>query len=129
MEIDILGRLAAIGVQAELRPLTAAFPIEGEPVLERGDPTCFLQNRALGVEPTFSAAEALKVRLHDYPPEARVLHNIRLCGPGSSTRAPFTGALPFGIRLGDSRQTLIDKLGPPDSEVADLGSLRWDRQR
>jgi hypothetical protein len=129
MEVDILGALGRYWGEAELRPLTAAFHIEGEPVLEPGDLTCFLQNRALGVELTFRAAEALKVRLRDYPPDALVLHNIRLYGPGSSTHATFTGALPFGIRLGDSRQTLIEKLGPPDSEVADLGSLRWDRTR
>lgn len=98
-------------------------------MLEPGDLTCFLQNPALGVELTFSTVETLKVRLRDYPPEALVLHNIRFYGPGSSTHAPFTGALPFGIRLSDTRQTLIDKLGPPDSEVADLGSLRWDRTR
>jgi len=98
-------------------------------VLEPGGLTCFLQNRALGVELTFTAAEALKVRLRGYPPEALGLHNIRLYGRGSSTHAPFIAALPFGIRPGGSRQTLIDKLGPPDSEVADLGSLRWDRAR
>jgi hypothetical protein len=129
MEVDIIGALGRYWGEAELRPLIAAFHIEGEPVLEPGDLTCFLQNRALGVELTFRAAEALKVRLRDYPPDALVLHNIRLYGPGSTTHAPFAGALPFGIRLGDSRQTLIEKLGPPDSEVADLGSLRWDKAR
>jgi hypothetical protein len=126
MEVDIIGALGRYWGEAELRSLTAALQIEGEPVLEPGDPTCFLQNSALGVELTFRAAEALEVALRDYPPDALVLHNIRLYGPGSSTHAPFTGALPFGIRLGDSRQTLLEKLGPPDSEVADLGSLRWD---
>ncbi|HMK81484.1 MAG TPA: hypothetical protein VK438_17650 [Xanthobacteraceae bacterium] len=129
MEVDILAALGCYWGEAELRDFAAAFGIKGFPALDPDDVTCFLQNGALGVELTFRAADALKVRLRDYPPGALVLHNIRFYGADSRTHAPFTGALPFGLRFGDTRPTLIEKLGLPDFEVADLGSLRWDRRR
>ena len=129
MDDDILRALGQAWGEAEVRDLAAAFAIEGMPVLGPDDLTCFLENHALGVELTFTVADALKVRLRDYPPGALVLHNIRFYGAGSRTHAVFTGVLPFGLRFGDTRSTLIEKLGPPDLEVEWLPSLRWDRAR
>jgi hypothetical protein len=129
MEIDILAALGRAWGEAEVRDLVAAFAIKGMPALKPDDLTCFLENYTLGVELTFRVADALVVRLRDYPPRALALHNIRFYGAGSRTHAPFTGTLPFGLRFGDTRATVIANLGPPDTEVADLRILRWDSAR
>ena len=117
---------AAPGGDDALRAFVATLRIEGDKRLQPDDFTTFLQNFKLGVELTFTHAEELKVRQRDYPCGTLVLRNIRFYGAGSSTHAPFTGALPFGIVFSDTRATLIEKLGPPDSEVPRLPSLRWD---
>jgi hypothetical protein len=104
--------------------------IEGrEPHARRGDYTAFRQNKKLGVELTFKYADALDVRQRDYAPEALVLSNIRFYGPRSRPHTEFAGALPFGLRFGDTLPTLTEKLGPPDTEVSDLGVVRWDTRR
>ena len=84
MEIDVIAALGRTLGERELRDLLAALRIEGEPAFKRGDFTAFLQNRTLGVELTFGYAEGLDVPQRDYPPDARVLRNIRFYGPGLS---------------------------------------------
>ena len=129
MQLDVLDALGRPWGDDALREFVATLRITGEPRVAPDDLTTFLQNYKLGVELTFKSADALDVRQRDYPRGAVVLHNIRFYGAGSSTHAPFTGTLPFGIRFSDTRQTLIEKLGPPDSEVPWLPSLRWDTAR
>jgi len=126
MEIDVIAALGRTLGERELRDLLAALRIEGEPAFKRGDFTAFLQNRTLGVELTFGYAEGLDVPQRDYPPDARVLRNIRFYGPGSRTHAAFAGDLPFGLRFGDTRAALIAKFGPPDADGANLPPMRWD---
>jgi len=129
MELDVLDALGRPWDDDALRAFVTTLQIAGEPHLQGDDLTTFPQNLKLGVELTFTPAEELKVRQPDYPRGALALHNIRFYGAGSSTHAPFTGTLPLGIRFSDTRQTLIEKLGPPDSEVTLLPSPRWDTAR
>lgn len=128
-EVDVIAPLGRAWGEPELRDFLAAMRIEGgEPYVRRGDYTAYRQNKKLGVELTFHYAEALDVKLRDYPPNALVLGNIRLYGPKSRTHEAFTGDLPFGLRFGDTLATLTGKLGPPDTKVSDLGVVRWDTQ-
>jgi hypothetical protein len=129
MEIDVIAALGRALDEPELRALLAALRIAGEPTFKHGDFTAFLQNRELGVELTFGYAEGLDVPLRDYPPDARVLRNVRFYGPGSRTHKAFAGDLPFGLRFGDTRAALIAKFGPPDADGADLPPMRWDTAR
>lgn len=128
-EIDVIAPLGRAWGEDELRDLLAALRIEGgEPYVRRGDFTAYRQNRKLGVELTFSYADAMKVRLRDYAPDALVLTNIRFYGPRSRTHTEFAGDLPFGLRFGDTLPTLTEKLGPPGTKVSELGVVRWDTQ-
>jgi hypothetical protein len=129
MEIDVIAALGRTLGERELRDLLAALRIEAEPVVKRGDFTAYLHNRKLGVELTFVYAEALDVRLRDYPPGALVLDNICLYGPGYSTHASFAGDLPFGLHFGDTPAALIAKFGPPDANGTDIAPMRWDTAR
>ena len=131
MEINLIAALGRAWDEGELRDLVAAFRIKGKPVVNRGDLTTYLQNRALGIDLTFRYAEVLDVRLRDDPPGTLVLSNIRLYGPGSSSYAAFNGDLPFGLRFGDSRAALIARFGPPDLDGAPLDRtmMRWDTER
>ena len=129
IEVDVVAPLGRAWGEGELRDFLAAVRIEGgEPYVRRGDFTAYRQNKKLGVELTFTYADAMKVRLRDHAPDALVLTNIRFYGPRSRTHAEFIGDLPFGLRFGDTLQTLTEKLGPPDTKVSDLGVVRWDTQ-
>jgi hypothetical protein len=128
-EIDVIAPLGRAWGEAELRDFLAALHIEGgEPYVRRGDYTAFRQNKKLGVELTFTYADAMKLRLREYAPDALVLTNIRFYGPRSRTHEAFAGDLPFGLRFGDTLRALTEKLGPPDTNVSDLGVVRWDTQ-
>jgi len=127
VEVDVVAPLGRAFGEGELRDFLAAVRIEsGEPYVRRGDFTAYRQNKKLGVELTFTYADAMKVRLREYAPDALVLTNIRFYGPKSRTHAEFIGDLPFGLRFGDSLRMLTEKLGPPDARVSDLGVVRWD---
>lgn len=128
VEVDLTAALGGAWGEPEVRKLVAAFGIDGKPVLKRGDLTAFLHNRPLGVELTFRTADALDVPLRDYAPGALVLSNIRLYGFKRS-HAAFKGDLPFGLRFGDSKDSLITKFGPPDMDSTDIASMRWDTER
>jgi len=128
-EVDVIAPLGRAWGEGELRDFLAALRIEGgEPYVRRGDYTAFRQNKKLGVELTFTYADAIKLRLREYAPDALVLTNIRFYGPKSRTHEAFAGDLPFGLRFGDTLRTLTGKLGPPDTQVSDLGVVRWDTQ-
>jgi hypothetical protein len=127
--IDLIAALGRAWGEGRLRDLVAAFRIKARPVVERGDYTAYLQNRALGIELTFRTADALDVPLREHPSGALVLSNIRLYGPGSSTHTAFKGDLPFGLRFGDTREALIAKFGPPDVDGTFMAVVRWDTER
>jgi hypothetical protein len=129
VDVDVIAALGRTWDEPELRDLLAAFRIEAKPFGKRVDYTAFLQNRKRGIELTFKHAEWLDVRLREYPPDTLVLSNVRFYGPRSRTHDAFTGELPFGVRFGDSRETLIAKLGPANIGPNDLGVMRWDTAR
>jgi hypothetical protein len=66
------------------------------------------------------------VRIRNFPTRALVRHNIRFYGKGFRLFQPFEGRHPLGLGFGASREALIKDCGPADSEVPDLGSMRWD---
>jgi hypothetical protein len=111
--------------EAPLRAFLTWLGISDAPRI-KSYPSGFLHNHALGVELTFYREKAIKIRLRDYPRHAMVLYNIRFYGEKSGLFQPYTGALPCGLRFGTARDALIEDLGPPDWENADLGSMRWD---
>ena len=100
--------------------------ISGVPKIKRGDTFGFMNNHAQGIELTFYREDAIKIRLRDYPEDAMVLYNVRLYGEASGPFQPYPGVLPFGLRFGASRDSLIQDLGPPDFEMHDGSSMRWD---
>lgn len=133
MEIDPIAALGRAWGERELHDLLAAFGIKAKSLPKPNDFTAFLQNRALGVELTFRRADALDVPLRgDLSPETLVLSSVRLYGPGSSTHKAFKGALPFGLRFGDTKEALIAKFGPPDRDRPNrthFAPMRWDTER
>jgi hypothetical protein len=127
--VDLVAALGQAWGEPALRDLLTAFRIKGKPVAERGDLTTHLQNRALGVELTFRYAEVLDVPLPDARDGTLVLSNIRFYGRGIRTHAPFKGALPFGLRFGDTGRMVMEKVGVPDLIGSINGLLlRWDTQ-
>src|SRR5262249_34994553 len=63
-EVDVIAPLGRAWGETELRDFLAAMRIEGgEPYVRRGDYTAFRQNKKLGVELTFTYADAIKLRL------------------------------------------------------------------
>lgn len=134
-EIDPIAVLGRAWGERELHDFVASLGIEGTPVVKRGDSTAFLQNPKLGIVLTFRIAEALDVPLRDDAPDAVVLSNVRMNGPGYSKRAPFTGDLPFGLRFGDTKDQLYAKLGAPDRHTPRdarsgfIPPIRWDTAR
>jgi hypothetical protein len=87
-----------------------------------------LNNHRLGVELTFYPESRVKIRLREYPEGALVLYNIRFYGRKARLFRPFEGQLPLGLQFGASKDSLIKDCGPPDTEIPDLGLMRWDRQ-
>jgi hypothetical protein len=128
METDYLRVLGTYWDEQPLRDFLLSLGISDTPRLRRDNWTGFLQNHKLGIELTFKHEDWLDVALRDYPREALVLANIRFYGTNKGLFRRFEGQLPLGVRFGASREALIETLGPVDSEVADIRSLRWDRE-
>jgi hypothetical protein len=128
MHFDFISALGRYWGEPEVRDLLASLQIPDK-LLPLNDYAMYLHNHRIGIELTFQEASWLKVRLRDYPPGALILRNIRMYGEKFRSFAPYPGELPFGLRFGESRQSVIEKLGPPDSEIEHLGLMRWDRDR
>jgi hypothetical protein len=129
MTTDFVSVLGTYWDEAPLRALLTSLGISGAPRVDRGDKSGFLQADALGIELTFYREEAIKVKLRDYPEGALVLYNVRFYGEKSGTRQPYGDALPFGLRFGASRDSLIQDLGPPDWDGPHIPAMRWDTER
>jgi hypothetical protein len=130
--IDPIAPLGRAWGERALHDLLAALRIKGKPpVIPHDDINTHLQNRALGVELTFSDAALRDVPVPGVAAGTAVLSNIRLYGPGSRTHQPFKGDLPFGLRFGDTKDALLAKLGAPDKDilVGDFPLMRWDTER
>jgi len=126
---DFVSVLGTYWDEAPLRAFLTSLGISGAPKVKRGDKAGFLHANALGVELTFYREESIRVKLRDYPEGALVLYNIRFYGEKSGSLERYEGALPFGLRFGASRDSLIQDLGPPDSDRPDIPSMRWDTER
>jgi hypothetical protein len=126
MTADVLSVLGTYWDEGPLRAFLTSLGISAAPKVKGWDTSGFLKNRAQGIELTFYREEAIKIRLRDYPKGALVLYNVRFYGEKSGRFEPYTGVLPCGLRFGASRDSLIQDLGPPAWEDADLGSTRWD---
>jgi hypothetical protein len=123
----IANALSVLGTywdEPPLRAFLASLGISGVPRIKSH--SGFLQNRALGIELTFCREKAINLKLRDYPRHAMVLLNIRFYGKKTGRFEPYLDVLPCGLRFDASRDSLIEDLGPPDWENADLGSMRWD---
>ena len=124
METDYLRVLGTYWGEQTLRDFLLSLGISDAPRLQRDDWTGFLQNRKLGIELTFKREDWLDVALREYPRGALVLANIRFYG---TNKVLFRRQLPLGVRFGDSREALIETLGPADSGVSDIRKMRWQR--
>ncbi|HLH88166.1 MAG TPA: hypothetical protein VKX28_06885 [Xanthobacteraceae bacterium] len=131
MSIDVLSVIGAYWGEPQLRDFLAAlqFPAAKARVIPVDDYASYLQNQRLGVELTFQILARLKVQPRSYPDGALVLMNIRLYGEKRNSFTPYAGVLPLGLHFGDTRQALIDKLGPPDLVTDLVSQLRWDYDR
>jgi hypothetical protein len=129
MVADYFSALGTYWDERALRDFLSALGISGVPTLDEDGWSGFLNNHKFGIELTFYPESRVKVRLRDYPEGAGVLYNIRFYGTKTRLFEPFEGQLPLGLQFGASKNSLIKDCGPPDSEVPDLGSMRWDRER
>jgi hypothetical protein len=129
MVVDYLAALGTYWDERPLRDFLSALEIPDVPKLDEDEYSGFLNNHQLGIELTFYPESALKVQLREYPKGAVVLYNIRFYGTKTKLFQPFSGELPLRLQFGASKASLIRDCGPPDFEVPDLGSMRWDRER
>jgi hypothetical protein len=127
METDYLQVLGTYWGEQTLRDFLLPLGISDTPRLKSDDWTGFLQNYKLGIELTFKREDWLDVALRDYPKGALVLANIRFYGTNKGLFRRFEGQLPLGVRFGDSREALIEILGPDDPDVSDIRKMRWQR--
>jgi hypothetical protein len=128
MRADYLSALGTYWDEQPLRDLLSALGISDVPKLDEDEYSGFLNNHQLGIELTFYPENKVRVRLREYPKGALVLYNIRFYGTKTTLFHPFEGELPLRLQFGVSKDSLIRDCGPPDSEVPDLGSMRWDRE-
>ncbi|MDH0090947.1 hypothetical protein N7373_05775 [Achromobacter mucicolens] len=113
--------------EEELNPLLNALAIAEVPVLPRGDTDTYLLKESAGIELTLSDAESLRFPERDYPDGALVLTNVRYYGKKIGEFSIFQGALPCGIKFGQTKADLISLLGEPEWKNDDESRLRWVR--
>ncbi|AHB57783.1 TPA: hypothetical protein ACRND3_006471 [Pseudomonas aeruginosa] len=113
--------------EEELNLLLNALAIAEVPVLPRGDTDTYLLKESAGIELTLSDAESLKFSERDYPDGALVLTNVRYYGKKIGEFSIFQGALPYGIKFGQTKPDLISLLGEPEWKNPDESRLRWVR--
>jgi len=129
VDIDFISGLGLFWPELDLKRFLASLAILDEPPPLNDSYSCFLYNHGLGIELTFKNADLLKFRPRDYPRKARVLQNIRLHGETKGAFSPYRGAIPFGLRFDMTKQSLIDRLGPPSWVAEHIPSMRWDAER
>jgi hypothetical protein len=121
--IPLLGRTSD---DADVKSLLAAFEIQKQPKLEKGDLTAVVKNEKRGIEITFRDERFLDVKSRSYEEGALVLSNVCMYAEGFNNFHGFEGALPHGITFSTSKAQAEKLLGKPSQESKYSPIVRWD---